>query len=149
MVTDVEAQQQIITDLLRQLYGLQSADSWTARTITLQPTASGVVLYRLVEQRSDGPDHDEASTFPDDAADLVKALQQYMYNPTGGAWFSATFAVTKAGSGDATFNYTDLPDVPGADGQPYGMSPEEIAAHLRTFPRPSDTMPPWIQPSSS
>ncbi len=141
---EIEARQQLVSGLLRWLFSLESDAAWTERVVTAQPTAAGQVRYELVERREDG-EHSESDLLPDGVAEAVRTLQQYMYTPTGGAWLTAELSVTAAGQGDARFNYSDEPRVSGPDGSPPGMPPEEVAAHLQTFPRPAEAVPGWMQ----
>ncbi len=143
---EIEARQQIVTGLLRWLFSIESGEPWTERVLTVQPMASGEVRYELVERR-EGGDYREANVLTEGMSEVVRTLQQYMYSPTGGSWLTAELSVTSAGKGDAKFNYDDEPGVPGPDGAPAGMSAEEIAAHLQTFPRPSGAVPAWMHRS--
>lgn len=140
---EIEARQQLVTGLLRWLLSLESSEPWTERRISVQPMASGQVRYELVELADTG-EHREADVLSEGVAEAVRTLQQYMYSPTGGAWVSADLSVTAEGKGDAKFGYDDEPTVPGPDGVP-GMSDEEVAAHLQTFPRPATALPGWMR----
>jgi hypothetical protein len=144
---EIEARQQLTTGLLRWLLSLESPDVWTRRQLTVQPLASGQVRYQLIESSEDGV-HRETDLLADGVAEAVRTLQQYMYSPTGGAWVTAELVVTAEGQGDAQFNYDAEPQIPGPDGAPGGMSDEDVAAHLQTFPRPSVATPGWMQRQS-
>jgi hypothetical protein len=141
---EIEARQQLVTGLLRWLLALDSPATWTERLLTVQPMASGEVRYELTERREDG-EHKEADVLSEAVAESVRTLQQYMYSPTGGAWLTADLSVTSAAKGDARFNYDQEPEVPAPGGGRGGMSDGEVAAHLQTFPRPSEAMPGWMR----
>jgi hypothetical protein len=141
---EVEAQQQLVTGLLQWLYSLESEAAWSTRLLTVQPVSSGQVRYQLTEQREDG-EYREADVLSEGMTEVVRTLQQYMYSPTGGAWLTADLSVTSAGQGDAKFNYTDEPTLARTDELSGGMPPEEVAAHLQTFPRPAEAVPAWMQ----
>lgn len=143
---EVEARQQLVTGLLRWLISLESEIAWTSRVLTVLPVSSGQVRYTLRETREDG-EHIESDVLPDGAAEAVRTLQQYMFSPAGGAWVSAELSVTATGQGDARFNFDEEPRLDGPHGS-VGLSPEEVAAHLQTFPRPEPAVPAWMRGSA-
>jgi hypothetical protein len=141
---EVEARQQLVTGLLRWLISLESEQAWTQRVLTVLPQSSGQVRYALRETRADG-EHSESDLLPDGVAEAVRTLQQHMFSPSGGAWVSAELSVTSAGQGDARFNFDEEPRLAGPDGSSVGLSTEEVAAHLQTFPRPESAVPAWMR----
>jgi len=138
---EIEARQQLVTGLLRWMLSLESDAAWTERVVTVQPTASGQVRYELVERREDG-EHRESDLLSDSVAEAVRALQQFMYSPTGVTWLTAELSVTAAGQGDARFNYSDEPRLPGHGrgvgrhvGRGGRSSPPDLLPASRSRPR--------------
>jgi hypothetical protein len=141
---EVEARQQLVTGLLRWLISLESDQSWTQRVLTVLPQPSGQVRYSLREV-SDAAERSESDVLPDGVGEAVRTLQHYMFSPAGGTWVSAELSVTSAGQGDARFNFDEEPRLPSPDEAETGLTPEEIAAHLQTFPRPESAVPAWMR----
>jgi hypothetical protein len=141
---EVEARQQLVTGLLRWLISLESDQDWTRRVLTVLPQPSGRVPYSLRETSESG-ERSESDLLPDGVAEAVRTLQQYMFTPAGGAWLSAELSVTSTGQGDARFNFDEEPRLTGQDGTEVGLAPDEVAAHLQTFPRPESAVPAWMR----
>lgn len=139
----MEEQREWITDLMRFARSLPEQSEWVARRIEVKPVASGV---EMMFTESDGEKQYVGSAMcPPDEEQLVRTLQQDMYNPERGTWVSAHFDVMAAGSGDARFNYDDAPE-PILTGP--GLEPADAADHLRRFPR-LDGAPKWLAEAAS
>ena len=136
----MEIQQDKVRTILSWLAGLDSGRHWTERTIEVMPTTDGV-SFGVAEEAEEGPGG-QSGELPPGIASEVYDLQRAMFRPNGGTWVTAQLQVTSTGSGDARFNYTDQPTTP--DGEPI-LSPADIAAHLKAYPRPAEATPDWMR----
>lgn len=136
----IEVQREKVTTLLQWLGGLDSGRDWTQRTIELMPTTDGI-QFAVAEESPAGPGG-ESGILPPEVSEEALALQRSMYKPGAGTWVTATLSITSSGSGDAHFNYNDVPN----DGQGGSLlSPADVAAHLQAFPREPDATPAWMK----
>ena len=80
---------------------------------------------------------------PHEASDLLEELREVMYSRGVGTWFSATFCVTREGSGEtsakASFNYDEEPK------WNFPVDPVQYAVDLEDFPRDEENTPDWLR----
>jgi hypothetical protein len=76
---------------------------------------------------------------PRKATRLMDRLRPGMYQPGKGAWFTATYVVSRGGRYRVDFDYDNEPAFP------FDLTSASFAKDLAHFPRDARFIPPWLQ----